>query len=468
MSRYSHSESRLEKTVFYSLLIMLLWIPLPLGSNRPWAWGVMELGIFVLTIGALISYVKNERYSLYQYKVPIIIWLLFLTFCFIQTIPLPAELVKLLTPKSYALQLSSQVDYYRLSIDPGQSNIMLLKSIAYFMLFLTALISISNEKKLKLVLTIMLISGALQALYGALEVLVGAKHSLVFDLPVSQAATGSFVYKNHYANFLMLCLCAGIGLIVASLQNTSPSNSRDWLRSLVSTLLGSKALIRISLAIMVIALVMSKSRMGNTAFFASMTIVGVLALFLIKNRTRGLTWLIVSMFIVDLFIVSAWFGLEKVQQRLTETSLATESRDEVIKDALPIANDFFATGSGAGSFYSIFPTYKRSQVDSFYDHAHNDFLQSAIEYGIVGFLLLALLVVLSLAQALKAMRQRKNNLYRGAAFACVMAIIGMLIHMTVDFPLQAPTNAAYWVVFLAICWKVMTLKTKVRKKQTAF
>jgi putative inorganic carbon (HCO3(-)) transporter len=39
-----------------------------------------------------------------------------------------------------------------------------------------------------------------------------------------------------------------------------------------------------------------------------------------------------------------------------------------------------------------------------------------------------------------------------------MAIFGMLIHMTVDFPLQAPANAAYFVVFLALAWIVNNIK----------
>jgi putative inorganic carbon (HCO3(-)) transporter len=236
------------------------------------------------------------------------------------------------------------------------------------------------------------------------------------------------------------------------------------MRSMISSLLGSKALIRISLAIMVIALVMSRSRMGNTAFFASMTIIGLLALVLIKQRTKGLTILIVSMIIIDLFIVSAWFGLEKVQTRLAETSATQETRDEVVLDALPMLHDFALTGSGGGTFYSVFPMYQKSEVFGFYDHAHNDYLQTAIELGIPAFLLLAAIVLICLYKSLRAMRQRKQSILKGSAFASSMGILGMLIHMSVDYPLQAPANASYFVVFLALGLIVSDIKIRRRRQ----
>jgi O-antigen ligase len=394
-----------------------------------------------------------------HYKIPILLWLTFLLLVFIQTIPLPAFIVELLSPKAFSLQTLGHSTQFYLSTDYGQSQISLLKSVSYFCLFCITLMLINDTKRLKTLLLTILMAASVQALYGILEVLLGLQHSLVFGLVVNDAVTGSFVYKNHFSNYIMLGLAAGVGLMVASLQETGSSNARDLMRSIANTLLGNKALIRICLAIMVIALVMSKSRMGNVAFFASMTLCGIIALILIKNRNRGLTILIASMFVIDMFILSAWFGLDKVQERLAQTSFAQETRDEVVLDSLPIVRDFPIFGSGGGSFYSIFPQYKSTEIHSFYDHLHNDYLQMTIEYGIPASLILAILVIWSLFKALHAMKHRKMSIMKGAAFAVCMAIFGMLIHMTVDFPLQAPANAAYFVVFLALAWIVSSIKS---------
>jgi putative inorganic carbon (HCO3(-)) transporter len=393
-----------------------------------------------------------------EYKAPILLWLGFLLFVFVQTIPLPASIVELLSPNALSLQKLGGSTHYYLSTDFGQTQISLLKSVSYFCLFSITLMLVRDTKTLKTLLLTILMAASIQALYGTVEVLMGLQHSLIFGLKVGDAVTGTFVYKNHFANYIMLGLSAGVGLMVASLQETRANNTRDLIRSIANTLLGNKALIRICLAIMVIALVMSKSRMGNVAFFVSMTLCGLIALALIKNRNRGLTILIVSMFIIDMFILSAWFGLDKVQERLVQTSFTQESRDEVVLDSLPIIQDFPIFGSGGGSFYSIFPQYKSSEIHSFYDHLHNDYLQMTIEYGIPASLILSILVFWSLFKALHAMKHRKMSIMKGAAFAVCMAIFGMLIHMTVDFPLQAPANAAYFVVFLALAWIVNNIK----------
>ena len=457
--------TKLHSYAFYALLGLLVWLPIPLGSNRPWAWGLMEIVIFSLSL--CCAYLRKDKawMGLRAYRLPIGLWLAFIFFAVIQVLPLPASIVSALSPVSYATQLTYGVEQFHLSLDIGQSYVNLLKGLSYFCLLIVVLVLVNTEKRLRLILLTILASGAIQALYGTLEVLSGSKFSMMFGLPVTDIATGSFVYKNHFANFLLLCLSAGIGLMVATLQSNQGGTPRDIMRSILSTLLGSKALIRISLAIMVIALVMSRSRMGNTAFFAAMTLIGILALLIIKNRSRGLSILIISMFVIDVFIVSTWFGLDKVQERLETTNLSQEGRGDVVADAAPMLLDFPLFGSGGGSFYSTFPSYKVSDIHLFYDHAHNDYLQMTVEYGVPATLFLAVLVLWCFAKSVRAMRKRRPSILKGAAFACCMAILGMSLHMMVDFPLQAPANACYFIVFLALSLAINQLKITRGKKR---
>jgi O-antigen ligase len=456
--------SKTSTILFYALLAIVFLLPIPLGANRPWAWSVFQILIFVLSMGCAIHYRTNRWLGMGKYLKMLYLWLVFVIIASLQIIPMPEFLVALISPNAHKIQIAAQVSTFYFSLDPGQSAISFYKLVAYFCLFVCTLLLVNDEKRIKLLLTTMLVAGTFQAIYGALEILLGRQQSLLFALDVSESATGSFVYRNHYANFLMMCLAAGIGLMVTSLQKDQLNSPKDWMRSIATAMLGSKALVRISLAIMVIALVMSRSRMGNTAFFVSMTVVGLMALFLVKQRSKGLTILIISMFVIDLIIVSAWFGLDKVQQRLAETSLKQESRDEVIRDALPMVLDFPITGTGAGSFYSTFPGYKTTDVHSFYDQAHNDFLQMTIEYGIPSVGILVVLVSFAFYKAVRAMRKRRNSIFKGTSFACCMVIIGMLLHMTVDFPLQAFANASYFVIFLSLSTIISSLKLRRRRK----
>jgi putative inorganic carbon (HCO3(-)) transporter len=395
---------------------------------------------------------RNDWLGLAKYKTSILIWLAFLFICLLQILPLPASLIELISPNrlSNHLNLASPMPWYYLSTDLGQSQISFIKSLGYFCVFLSCLVLIDNEKHIRRLLLVLLLSGTFQAIYGVLEVLSGSGFSLVFDFPINGPATGSFVYKNHFANFLLLCLSAGFGLMVIDIEINKSQQSRDWRISLISTLLSSKTLVRLCLAIMVIALVMSRSRMGNVAFFSAIIGVSVFTLLLDRKKSKGLGILIVSMLIIDLFIVSQWFGLDKVQQRLAATSLSQEKRDEVVLDSLPIVKNHPIIGTGAGSYYSVFPGYKKSIINSFYDHAHNDYLQMLIEYGVLGFVFLGLLVLFSFIKAMTALKKNASPISKGTAFACLLAFLGMLIHIFVDFPLQAPANAVYFVIFIAL------------------
>ncbi len=65
---------------------------------------------------------------------------------------------------------------------------------------------------------------------------------------------------------------------------------------------------------------------------------------------------------MDALVVSNWFGLDKVRQRLAETSLQNESRDDVVSDALNAIQERPLTGFGNGKFYSTFPSYNQGEV----------------------------------------------------------------------------------------------------------
>ena len=447
-----------EKFLFGFLLFTLFWLPLSLGANRPWAWALMQMSVF-LHGGILLLTHKSLLSKLYeQHKLLVIVWLVFLTWQLINIVPLPFSLVEALRPERVHFLLNENVEdmesissqWLPLSFDVGQSDVIFFKSLAYCFLFFITLTLVNTGKRLRYILIVISAAGVFQAIYGSLEVLSGLQYSLVFKLPVSHIATGSFVYKNHYANFLLLCLSAAIGYMIASLRVRSGSSPRERLRRIVRFWLSNKVLFRIGIIIMVIALVMSRSRMGNSAFFIAMTITATLGLIYFKPRQKSYVVLFISMLIIDILIVSSLFGLKQVQQRIEQTNLTQESRDEVVTDALPLLSQYGVIGTGGGTFYTVYPQVQSESIQHFYDHAHNEYLQFAIEFGIVGAAILAVLVLLCAKSALSAMRHRRHPLPRGTAFAAAMAVIGMALHSTVDFPLQAPANTAIFIILLAL------------------
>ncbi len=308
--------------------------------------------------------------------------------------------------------------------------------------------------RLRWVAYALVLSGLFRAVYGSLMTLSGLEYGFfqekVYGLGL---ATGTFIYRNHFAGYLEMCLSVGIGLLIAQLGKCYSADTwRQRIQVVLAWILSPKMVLRLSLVLMVIALVLSRSRMGNTAFFTSILVAGIIGLILSRQASRATVILLVSLIVIDIFIVGIWFGVDKVAQRIEETRLVTETRDEVNIYTIPYWQDFFWTGSGLGSYYTTFPHYQGSDLTNYYDHAHNDYLEFAAETGIVGLLLLGIAVLLTLGVVLSALHRRRSSINRGMAFGVTMAITALLIHSTVDFNLQIPANAATFMLILALGW----------------
>jgi len=449
---------------FISLLILIVWLPLPYGSNHAWAWALMEVWIFSLALFWLWQYLRGKAQltPVFYKAIPILViwcvWLIYITF---QLTPLPYSWLQWLSPQ--AAQVHAYPTLSTLSVDPHSTAVGLLKTFSYVLLFILTLLMVNTRARLRWVALALIISGLFQALYGSVMTLSGLEYGFFHEkIHYRGVATGTFINRNHLAGYLVMCLSVGIGLLIAQLGDSGASYStwRQRFAALLAWIMSPKMLLRFGLVFMVIALVLSHSRMGNTAFFASMMIAGVLALILSRHANRATVILLISLIVIDIFIVGTWFGIEKVTQRIEQTSFVTETRDEVDIYTFSYWQDYFWTGSGLGSYYTTFPRYQGVDVKNYYEHAHNDYLEFAAETGFIGLMLLGFAILLTLGIVLVAQYRRHNALSRGIAFSVTMAITALLIHSTVDFNLQIPANAATFMLILALGWVACYLPRK--------
>lgn len=423
---------KLKTIIFFVLCSLLIWAPIPLASNRIWSWTLLCGAIYLLTaLYAVLCLVKNKPLVSANWH-----WLV---------------LAPLATFASYQfLQWLSLVPGIS-TLDPYQTQTLLLKSLAYFSFCWLLLQLTDNARQVKWVLIAIVISGVFQATYGTTINLLGLSHSPIFGYPEVGRARGSFVYQNHFANFLAIATAIALGWLVSELKTDKSSwTFKDASIAFVDALLSKKAFLRLAIVIIVIGLILSRSRMGNSGFFIALLFTGLIALLFYKKPPALLKPLLLSIVVLDILIVGSIFGLEKLKQRFEDTSFASETRDEVVIDSIPIIHDHWLTGTGAGTFYTVFPNYQPAPYFGFYDHAHNEYVQFSIEYGVPVTLLLGAWIVWLLILNVQTMRIRDNKLMKGLAFGCFMAISHMLIHNTVDFNLQSPANILLFVTVLTL------------------
>ncbi len=419
-----------------------------------WAYGLMAAWLLAWALG--------------QVEVPVPLrrawpaWILLGFWLFLQglhVIPMPASWVAALSPEAarmhaMASDLGIRQSTMTLSIDPEASRVSLLKSVAYAAVFFLTLALVSRRSRLLVLARVLVYAAVLNAIY-AVFLHLGNVNEDYFGTLVAQSdsASGTYANRNHFAGFLEMSLALGIGLLIAGLSDRRADTWKKFFRVTLDWILSPKMILRLALCILVIALTTTHSRMGNTAFFSSLLIAGTLGIALSRHAPRNTVLLLASLVAIDLFIVGSWFGVEKLAQRLEQTTAQdVRVREGPAGYTIPLIKDYAVFGSGPGSFHVAFPRYRPASVVNFYDYTHNDYIQFASESGIPGFLALGGFVAFALGAALRAQWKRRDPLMRGMSFACIMGVTSILIHSWVDFNLQIPANATLFMVLLALGW----------------
>lgn len=481
-----------ERGLLGLFLLALLFAPLPLASTRPWAVALLALWLAGVAAGAALLRAlrsgmmptRSSRGQPAAHSLPPIApiatggW---------------AVLALLATYTAWAAWQASPWGY---SADPHESRIYALRSAGYLAAFAAGLLLLAGSRRRQAALLGALVAaGVLQALLAIALYSTGKPYELLgFYAEFSRRATGTFPNYDHLAQYMALSLAAGVGLMLSQMGASRPSdrglNWRERLHGLLEFVMSTKMLVRLGLVLMVIALVLTRSRAGNGVFFIAVLLLGVWVMATSAQLRRPAALLVASLLVVDIVVVGQWVGLEKVIQRLEATDLrsaqeeaaaATQAQGDITRlptrpankeesleerwraagDALALVPQRPWAGHGGGTFYTIFPAVKGPNFAPYrWDHAHNDYVQIAVETGLVGLGLLAGVLLLTAGRALALMRDRAGAHARGVAAGVAMGLLCALLHALVDFNLQINANALVLIVLSALVWSVQGAPTQ--------
>ncbi len=458
--------NRLGTAAFAVLLAALIWAPWPLGSNRPWS--VAVLGVLVwlgvaLAVAARLAGAGTVRRLPLGWAIPAGAAFAFAGWVALQLAPgwWPAG-----GPASS---------------DPFSTQRYLYTALLYAGAWALVLLTVTSRERAGVLLAAGLLAGVLQATAAVVLYSTDASYTLWFtDFEQGGRATGTFPNPDHLAGYMELTLAAGLGWLLAQFVAGNGAQGAGWRSSAVRAIgffLSPKMLMRLTLVILVIALVMTHSRMGNGVFLLSLFLLAAIVAARSQRLRRPALWLVASMALVDVLIIGQLVGLERVIQRISNTSVKTvpageavfgqtgaaapQPREESLQQRLemPVLSLQLVAqrpvfGHGGGTFYTLIPPIKPPGKPEYWDHAHNDYVQVASDTGLVG---LAFWLTIGLATAWRAWRMLpdgQGSLTRGVGVAALMALMCMGLHSLVDFNLHIPANALTFTVLLAAVWAV--------------
>ena len=411
------------------LIFLILFSPLIYGSITVLPLTIVELVSFILLFIFLLKLYLQEKFSLI--RAPFLALILFTGFIIFQLIPLPAGLLKAISPSTWALYRDFRPGYnyfFTLSIYPDATVNLLLQLLSFLAVFFVTLNYIDNEERGRRVILAVILSGFLCALFGLIR---------RFTVPVSGFST--FTNRNHFAAYMEMIIPLGITFALIEKEKTR------------------KAILIFMTSVMGLALLLSLSRGGVICFFLSLLL--ALGLLRLKHRLKKGLMAIVSLgFLLSLFLAAIGAGsITKRLETLQNPLKAMAGRTEVLKDAPKMIADFPVFGTGFGTFIDIFPKYKTFESKT-YRFAHNEPLQLAVETGILGFLLFFTFLLLYSKDVFSLWLKRRNPFAVYITLACFIGLISVSLHSFIEFMFHVPAVALLFLIILALMFRVVYIK----------
>ncbi len=465
-------------------VLALIWAPIPLASNRDWGVAILAAWVWLLLAATLAVQAwitcRQYRNSLLEQRadsrrgrhdiVDLVdanppgstrgAWLM-------------AALLA-----SFGLWCALPLLGYGYTADAFSTRQYVLRSATYVGAFMVVLRLVNTPRRRLFLMYGVLTSGVLQALVAVVLFSAGSQYEIFGHPAGNLRASGTFANPDHLAQFMVLSLAAGLGIMLSQLGSAQakPRNARERALALMRFVMSPKMLVRLLLVLLVLTLVLTRSRAGNGAFFLALFLLAGWVMVTSPRLRMPAGLLVVSLLVVDLIVIGQWVGLEKVVQRLQATEIAQQAetaasgpatparvvyREETLEERMRAAKDALVlvqqrpwTGWGGGTFYTVFPQVKKDSLALRYDHVHNDYVEIAADTGLTGLALLGLAVLLTAWRLLRLMSDHTPALDRGLAAGIGMGLFCALLHAGVDFNLQVTTNALMLTVLLAVAWSV--------------
>lgn len=462
MTRSSSSlnQLKLEKPATWLICFLLIAFPLLFGAVHPIVLGGFTFLILVGIGGwLLLNHSEDVTLSLsFWWLAPLVL----IGYLIFQAIPLPLELVELLSPNRAArIQkvnelAGTNLQWVSLS-DNGITGLyrsFFLLSLFLYFVALKRLMS-HNAKTFVLIFWCLIGVGTFEALYGLLQFVKPNLGILWLKITAGRAAYGTIIYKNQFASLLnMIWPLAAAGSAIYALRGEEESGACHRKRKFEERLSNSKTqstLMFGAAILMVLAVLFSLSRGG----ILTMLLVALLLTILLPFTTRK-KMIYLGLFMVIIVGYGAMLGIDTVVTRFVTISGSGETRLKLYLLSLPMAFDHWLTGIGLGSFTLLSPIYLEGfPVGRHADRVHSEYLELLIELGIPMASLLFFWILGGVVKIIVTMKSahsmhRVNQQRIILVLATVCGLIGFLVHGLVDFGWRLPANLLYATTLLAI------------------
>ncbi len=363
----------------------------------------------------------------------------------IQLIPLPPSLWTALpgqAPRVEALRLAHlSTPWLPLSLAPrdtGRTALALIPPAAVFIATLG--LSAAERRRLAWLWIVLAIGGLALGLGQVAEPAGGPAYA--YRSTNLGSLVGLFANRNHEAAYL-------IALLPFAAALSAPAGSGEPLRAGPRGRSAPPWMAWPFILVSVVALGVIRSRAG-VVLAAPATLAAMAVAWRGRGGRLG-SWptAVIAVAIGLGALAVALFGFDPILRRFDSLG-PVEFRFEAWPHVITAARSQLPLGSGLGSFDRVFEAVEPLSLvgPTYFNHAHNDYLELWLESGWLGTAILALFLVWFIPAAWRAWRSGSS-----LAQASSAAIVLLMAQSAVDYPLRTETLA---VLFAFCCGVVAT------------
>lgn len=410
------------------------------GASRQHALrlAMVELAALPVLVVALARIARTDLWKTHRLALGLVAAIVALPL--LQLIPLPPGLWMSLPGREQAVLALSiagiQPGWTPISLTPDLTWRAFLALLPPVAMFASGLV-ISAEERRKLIYVV-LAATAVSVGVGVLQLATESDKVYVWATTNIGTISGLFANRNHLASLLVAILPL-VALTAASYARSSREQSKTAL------LIGALAI-----GLLIVAIGAIRSRAGVLLLGPSLVLSLIGVRLAMGRKTFSPAVLSVAAVAAAALVLVAALGLGPILERFDRAG-APEGRFEKWPIVLAAASTYAPVGSGLGSFDAVFRSVEPlDQLDAtFFNQAHNDYLETLLEAGLAGVLLVAVFLFWFARRAWSAWRDpvsRFSDLRRAASVSVLM----ILVHSAGDYPLRTATMAVVFALLAAI------------------
>jgi len=256
--------------VKFLVYFIIATIPLLFAAVQPWVWSVYSVIIFTAFLITLWQGGSPRVLVLNKVFIFTIVFFFIITLC--QYIAFPQFILSILSPFRLDALLSSTelinhpLSWVPLSYSPLYSFTWWIFLLSAFLFFFVLREFCGSRKSLKLLVGIMVGLAIAEAIYGLIQALIPSLGVLWVDYVQAYMgdARGTYINRNHFAGFIEMVWPLALGLTLAL---GFRGKEIDLRKLIASDQFNKQILLVLGMVVMLLALLLSRSRAGITGAF---------------------------------------------------------------------------------------------------------------------------------------------------------------------------------------------------------